>query len=321
MKMKKPMATAIATTMAFTMAISPAAATWDDVNDYDKLSNAFQDTDADVHIILSGNIANTNDNDLVAGVGQNYVIDGNDYVLTDIHFGGQGSVIVNGNLEGEMDAALTTHDEVTVVVLQNVLCDEGTVLTGVQLSCSLCGVGNDEVATGSQNFLNDLGELSGAHGVVLEQAVHEHVGSHVIVQHSFHVGDVIEDHVVVVLVVVGVAVADVGHSLSTGDEQSGIPLLVVHMVGLTVIQQSNVLHADGGHVCLPLGQRSLTVGVTAGVGVVVELAVVNLQAFVLCFQICDVCIGGGHIRTLACAAFLATGKEGEDHQSSQSQTK
>ena len=48
----------IAGTLALSMSISATAATWEDIDDFDKLYNAFQDTETEVHIILSGNITN-----------------------------------------------------------------------------------------------------------------------------------------------------------------------------------------------------------------------------------------------------------------------
>ena len=72
MKKRKFLTTFIAGTLALSMSISATAATWDNVDDYEKLSNAFQDTEAEVHIILSGNITNEHAETLTANIGQNY---------------------------------------------------------------------------------------------------------------------------------------------------------------------------------------------------------------------------------------------------------
>lgn len=117
MKKRKVLTTFIAGALALSLSISATAATWDNVDDYDKLSNAFQDTEAEVHIILSGNITNENAETLTANIGQTYTINGKDYTLTDVHFGGEGDVIINADINGsEYEDALNTYDSVNVTV-------------------------------------------------------------------------------------------------------------------------------------------------------------------------------------------------------------
>ena len=91
------------------------------MDDYNKLSNAFQDTETEVHIILSGNITNESAETLTANIGQTYTIDGKDYTLTDVHFGGAGDVIINADINSsEYEDALNTYDSVNVTVNGNV---------------------------------------------------------------------------------------------------------------------------------------------------------------------------------------------------------
>ena len=117
MKKRKILTTFIAGTLALSLSISATAATWDNVDDYEKLSNAFQDTEAEVHIILSGNITNESADVLTANIGQTYTIDGKEYTLTDVHFGGAGDVIINADINGtEYEDALNTYDSVNVTV-------------------------------------------------------------------------------------------------------------------------------------------------------------------------------------------------------------
>ncbi|MBQ2289028.1 MAG: hypothetical protein II251_10080 [Lachnospiraceae bacterium] len=117
MKKRKFLTTFIAGTLALSLSVSATAATWDNVDDYDKLSNAFQDTEAEVRIILSGNITNESAGMLTANIGQTYTIDGKEYTLTDVYFGGAGDVIVNADINGsEYEAALNTYDSVNVTV-------------------------------------------------------------------------------------------------------------------------------------------------------------------------------------------------------------
>lgn len=117
MRMKKRFAAIMAVTLALSMPVTATAAIWEDVNDYDKLSQAFGDTEAEVHIILSGNISNDNGETLVSGSGQQYTIDGKDYTLTDIKLAGDGDVVINADITGSEDGiGLETSETVAVTV-------------------------------------------------------------------------------------------------------------------------------------------------------------------------------------------------------------
>ena len=80
MKRRKLVALAIAVLMTMLIPATAFAATHEDVDTWDKLQAAFADTDADVTIILTGDI--TTLGALQAGEGQTYVINGQEYVLS-----------------------------------------------------------------------------------------------------------------------------------------------------------------------------------------------------------------------------------------------
>lgn len=117
MKKRKFLATFIAGTLALSMSVSATAATWEDVDDFEKLSNAFQDMESEVNIILSGNITNENSEILYTNIGQNYIINGQSYTLTDVHLNGEGNVVINSNINSsEENDAINTYDNVNVTV-------------------------------------------------------------------------------------------------------------------------------------------------------------------------------------------------------------
>ena len=102
------------------MAEYSEAATYEDVNSFAELQQAFEDTAAQVRIIITGNIVNENGDKLTAASGQSYKVEGNGYILTDIIIGGSGNVVIDADLEGENEYALTTKDEVTITVNGNI---------------------------------------------------------------------------------------------------------------------------------------------------------------------------------------------------------
>ena len=103
--------------MILSLIVTTYAETWDNVDNFEKLSAAFDDTDPEVIINLSDNIVNENAETLVANNGQTYTINGQEYTLTDVHLAGNGNVVINADVAGgELDDALNTYDKVNVTV-------------------------------------------------------------------------------------------------------------------------------------------------------------------------------------------------------------
>lgn len=106
---------ALATAVAALLPLTALAKQWDDVDSWDKLAEAFADTDADVTIILTGDIAFANA--LEAKEGQTYVVNGHEYTLTNVAFNGGGKVEVTAKeVKGDGDAALKANDKADVTV-------------------------------------------------------------------------------------------------------------------------------------------------------------------------------------------------------------
>ena len=169
MKKRKFLTTFIAGTLALSMSISATAATWDNVDDYEKLSNAFQDTEAEVHIILSGNITNEHAETLTANIGQTYTIDGKEYTLTDVHFGGAGDVIINADINGsENDDALNTYDSVNVTVNGDVSGHEDGIDANdqsiVKVNGNVSSKDEDGIDANDQANVTVNGNVYGGHG-------------------------------------------------------------------------------------------------------------------------------------------------------------
>lgn len=114
MRKRKFWSVALATVVAAMLPVSALAKTWDDVDSWDKLAEAFGDTDADVTIILTGDIRFAGS--LEAKEGQTYYIDGHAYTLSDVAFHGKGSAEVNADVKNQAtDTALAVEDaKVTV---------------------------------------------------------------------------------------------------------------------------------------------------------------------------------------------------------------
>lgn len=128
----------LAAVMAMTLSAAPVMAkTWENVDSWEKLQQAFlEDTDADVVIVLSGDI----DADyLTTQRGQVYTINGGSYVITDIIFYGGGRVNINGDLRGDDIAALETNDEVIVTVNGNLSSDHCGVYSADSSSATING--------------------------------------------------------------------------------------------------------------------------------------------------------------------------------------
>lgn len=119
MKRRKLVALAIAVLMIMLIPATAFAATHEDVDTWDKLQAAFADTDADVTIILTGDI--TTLGALQAGEGQTYVINGQEYVLKDVRLVGAGEVEINAGIQNEDEQqALQVKEHVQLTVNGNV---------------------------------------------------------------------------------------------------------------------------------------------------------------------------------------------------------
>ncbi len=122
MRKRKFWSVALAAAVAAMMPISALAKTWDNVDSWDKLAEAFGDTDADVTIILTGDIQFAGA--LEAKEGQTYRINGHEYILSDVAFHGTGSAEVNADIQNKQtDTALSVQDT-KVTVNGDVKADE-----------------------------------------------------------------------------------------------------------------------------------------------------------------------------------------------------
>ena len=169
MKKRKFLMALIAGTLALSMSISATAATWEDIDDFDKLYNAFQDTETEVHIILSGNITNENADMLTANIGQTYTIDGKEYTLTDVYLGGEGDVIINADVEGsENDNALNTYDNVNVTVNGNIDsihdCVDANDMSFVVVNGNITAEDGDGIDADDAANVTVNGDVHGGHG-------------------------------------------------------------------------------------------------------------------------------------------------------------
>ncbi len=116
------MALLVALVLLVLMPTTAFAATHENVDTWEKLQAAFADTDADVTIILTGDI--TALSDLEAKLGQTFVINGQAYTLKDVSLYGAGSVEINAALSNENnDDALKAGGQVQVTVNGDVTSD------------------------------------------------------------------------------------------------------------------------------------------------------------------------------------------------------
>lgn len=122
MQRGKLLALLVALVLLVLMPTTAFAATHENVDTWEKLQAAFADTDADVTIILTGDI--TALSDLEAKLGQTFVINGQAYTLKDVSLYGAGSVEINAALSNENnDDALKAGGQVQVTVNGDVTSD------------------------------------------------------------------------------------------------------------------------------------------------------------------------------------------------------
>lgn len=98
MKKKKIMSALLALVLSLSLSVGALAIPWTDVDSWDKLRDAFADTDATVTIILSGDIRFLQS--LTLGEGQTYILDGEAYTLTSVILNGAGSAEITASLNG-----------------------------------------------------------------------------------------------------------------------------------------------------------------------------------------------------------------------------
>ena len=116
MKLKRILMLLMAIVVTFNTSLTTMAATWDNVDSWEKLENAFMgDTDSEVIINLTGDIECIYD--LQTNIGQKYIINGKEYTLTNVVLIGDGSVEINASLNGtEWTSAITTRENVEAVI-------------------------------------------------------------------------------------------------------------------------------------------------------------------------------------------------------------
>lgn len=99
MKKHRFWSAALAMALTAMLPLTALAKQWNDVDSWEKLSDAFEDTDADVTIVLTGDIRFADS--LTAKEGQTYVINGREYTLTDVEFYGKGAVEINADVDNK----------------------------------------------------------------------------------------------------------------------------------------------------------------------------------------------------------------------------
>lgn len=122
--------------LVISLSMTSMAATWDNVDTWEKLDDAFQDTDADVIINLTGDIEFLSG--LYANENQTYIINGTEYTLYATEFYGLGSVEMNTQVKHSStgDMALSVYEEAKVTVNSDV---EGSVGVGGSAEVTING--------------------------------------------------------------------------------------------------------------------------------------------------------------------------------------
>lgn len=116
MKLKRILMLLMAIVVTFNTSLTTMAATWDNVDSWEELENAFMvDTDSEVIINLTGDIETLSY--LQTSVGQKYIINGKEYTLTNVVLIGDGSVEINASLNGtEWTSAIAARENVEAVI-------------------------------------------------------------------------------------------------------------------------------------------------------------------------------------------------------------
>lgn len=159
----------LAVILVFSLPVAAYAETWDNVDNFEKLSTAFGDTDSEVYINLSNNIVNENGETLVANNGQTYTINGQNYTLTDMHLAGEGEVVINADISGsETDDALNTYEEVTVTVNGDIESASDAIdandQSAVTVNGTVSSTGGDGIDADDQAHVTVNGDVHGGDG-------------------------------------------------------------------------------------------------------------------------------------------------------------
>ena len=121
MKKHRFWSAALAMALTAMLPLTALAKQWNDVDSWEKLSDAFEDTDADVTIVLTGDIQFADS--LTAKEGQTYVINGREYTLTDVEFYGKGAVEINADVDNKDNGTALDVTDAKVTVNGNVTSD------------------------------------------------------------------------------------------------------------------------------------------------------------------------------------------------------
>ncbi|SCJ06816.1 Uncharacterised protein [uncultured Clostridium sp.] len=163
MQRGKLLALLVALVLLVLMPTTAFAATHENVDTWEKLQAAFADTDADVTIILTGDI--TALSDLEAKLGQTFVINGQAYTLKDVSLYGAGSVEINAALSNENnDDALIADEKVQVTVNGDITSSSDGISTYGESSVTVNGditVGEDGVEAGDSSNVEVNGNITG----------------------------------------------------------------------------------------------------------------------------------------------------------------
>lgn len=163
MQRGKLLALLVALVLLVLMPTTAFAATHENVDTWEKLQAAFADTDADVTIILTGDI--TALSDLEAKLGQTFVINGQAYTLKDVSLYGAGSVEINAALSNENNYnALIADEKVHVTVNGDVTSSDDGISTYGESSVTVNGditVGEDGVEARDSSNVEVNGNIAG----------------------------------------------------------------------------------------------------------------------------------------------------------------
>lgn len=196
MRMKKIFMLLMAVIMVCNSGLTTMAATWDNVDSFEKVYEIFeQDTDETVIINLSGDIVA--EDSLGTKIGQKYIINGKEYTITNAYFYGDGEVEINASIKSDEYSAFGTGDNVVlelngdidtyygidafgdskITVNGNVTTENASVMNHgnaeIIINGNVTSTNDYAVATYEQSKTNINGNIEGKYGAIEASAESE----------------------------------------------------------------------------------------------------------------------------------------------------
>ena len=123
---------------------------------------------------------------------------------------------------------------------------------------------------------------------------------HVLIQNPTQPLRVREKHIIVDFIGADIYIPQIGRRFAATDKQAVVPLRKIHMGKLLMIHNGNKVHVLLFQIFFPLVQGVFAVTGTAGIGVVMQVAMISHAAAVQTFQLRNIRFRSCHVDLRLC---------------------